>query len=104
LTCNRDTTPTVLLAEWRASSDLFDGEVAAGPVPRLFAEDPDKAKQAIENEPLLAFKDLGKIYRKFFVPENITIRDAISLVKKPRYSISLNQKLIMKYIYIHKRK
>jgi hypothetical protein len=57
--------------------------VAARPVPTLFPENPKRANHAMENGSLLAFKELEKIYKKFFVPANVTIIDAISLVRKP---------------------
>jgi hypothetical protein len=74
----------VLLQEWPITANLFDGDTLAGPFPMLFAEDPDRAKQAMTDDPKLVFKDLSRIYKKFFVPENVTTREALSLVKKPR--------------------
>jgi len=43
----RDNVPTVLLISWPISASMFDGDDAAGPVPSLFCDDPDAAKEAI---------------------------------------------------------
>jgi hypothetical protein len=40
---------------------MFDGDVAAGPVPLLFAANPDEAAASIAAEPAKAHFDLSKV-------------------------------------------
>jgi hypothetical protein len=35
----RDNCPTVLLGVWKLETNMWDGEVMAGPFPTLFSED-----------------------------------------------------------------
>jgi hypothetical protein len=60
-----DAVPTVLAAEWDASADLFDGEQAKGPVPRLFALYPTEARplQQPRENPQGPTEDLRKVGR-----------------------------------------
>jgi len=53
-------------------------------VPTCFAEDVEAAKSAVEANPTAAHRDVNKIQRVFFMAETINLKDAISLVKKPR--------------------
>ncbi len=62
---------TVLAAEWPFLTTMFDGDVASGPVPHLFANCPREAKAALSSDPARAFRDLQRIWSKFFVPENL---------------------------------
>ncbi len=76
--------PTQLVASWPMSCDMFDGDVLAGPVPTLFAEDPDEAVDAITADPGKAHYDISKIHRMFFMPEHVDMETAIAAAKKPR--------------------
>ncbi len=80
----RDTAATVCLQEWPIQATLFDGDVIDGPVPVLFALHPDEAAQALAANPDKAFKDLQRIFSKFFVPENIPASTAMAQVTNPR--------------------
>jgi hypothetical protein len=40
---------------------MFDGDIAAGPVPLLFAANPDEAAASITAEPAKAHFDLSKV-------------------------------------------
>jgi hypothetical protein len=40
---------------------MFDGDIAAGPVPLLFAANPDEAAASIAAEPAKAHFDLSKV-------------------------------------------
>jgi hypothetical protein len=62
---------SVLLAEWPVITDYFDGASISGPVPRLFAANPGEALQALNGDPVKAFKDLQRIFSRLFVTENI---------------------------------
>jgi hypothetical protein len=66
------------------SCTMFDGDVAAGPVPTLFAEDTDEAVDAITADPAKAHYDVTKINRMFFMPEHVDMETALGAVKKPR--------------------
>jgi hypothetical protein len=75
----------VNLAEWELNATLFDGDIAAGPVPTLFADEPEVSRTALENGVAKAHHDLQRVARCFFMPETVTLEDACQLVKKPRY-------------------
>ena len=80
----RDNVPTMMLSSWDLECSLYDGETTAGPVPTLFAEEVEVAKEAITADPSKAHSDYLKIARTFFMPETIGIEDAVAMVKKPR--------------------
>jgi len=80
----RDNVPTLNLAEWSLDANLFEGEKMAGPVPSLFAEDPEATKEAISNNPSKAYTDCQKLMRSFFMPENVELLETAALLKKPR--------------------
>jgi hypothetical protein len=80
----RDRVPTVLLEEWPLSCRLFDGEAVSGPVPTLFSDRPDAARQALESDPERACQDLAKIFRKFAIHEYIPAGLGWATVLKPR--------------------
>jgi hypothetical protein len=79
-----DAVPTVLAAEWDAYADLFDGEQAKGPVPRLFALNPEEARENLCSNPERAHKDLQRIYGRLGVTENIPPSSAFDFVINPR--------------------
>ncbi len=58
---NRDNLPTVETKAWHLHAHLFDGDVAAGPVPLLFAADPAAAGEALLADPAKAHFDLMKV-------------------------------------------
>jgi hypothetical protein len=76
--------PTVLLAEWDLHTDYFDGATLSGPVPRLFAAQPNEARTALRSDPAKAFKDLQRIHSRLFIAENIPATEAWSFVGNPR--------------------
>jgi len=80
----RDNIPCLIVGTWDLNAQLFDGDVAAGLVPTLFAEDSDAAIKAINADPLKIHGDIQKINRLLFTPEGLSLKDAISLLKKPR--------------------
>jgi hypothetical protein len=81
---SRDAVPTVLAAEWNSHCNIFDGEQARGPVPRLFALSPDEAKANLNGDPERAFKDLQRIFSRLAVTENIPSHAAFEMVLTPR--------------------
>ncbi len=80
-----DTVVTTLLAEWPLTGDFFDGDCLSGPVPRLFALDPDTARAAITSDPSKAFKDLQRIHARIPISEHVTPEEAWEYVGNPRY-------------------
>jgi hypothetical protein len=76
--------PTVLLAEWDLHTDYFNGATLSGPVPRLFAAQPDEARTTLWSNPAKAFKDLQRIHSRLFIAENIPATEAWSFVGNPR--------------------
>ena len=53
--------PAVDVKTWYLHAHMFDGDVAAGPVPLLFAANPDVAAASIAAEPAKAHFDLSKV-------------------------------------------
>ena len=54
--------PAVDVKTWYLHAHMFDGDAAAGPVPILFAANPEAAAAAIGAEPAKAYFDLSKVY------------------------------------------
>ena len=70
---------------WDLKADLFDGESTAGPVPIFFAEEPDVAMVAMTANVARAHADIVKMAKVFCIPEGITMKEAVDVIKKPRY-------------------
>ena len=79
-----DNVPTIRLGSWLLNSALFEGERTAGPCPLLFSPDIGAAEAAISADPARAHLDLQRIYKIFFCAEDASLKEALSLVKKPR--------------------
>ena len=67
---------------WTASYGT--GEVLVGPVPTLFVDTPDVAGDALRADMGKTHYDLNRLHKVFFGTEEIQLREALSLVKKPR--------------------
>ncbi len=61
ITLRRDNLPAVDVKTWYLHAHMFDGDIAAGPVPLLFAANPDEAAASIAAEPAKAHFDLSKV-------------------------------------------
>jgi hypothetical protein len=72
------------LSSWPLQANLFDGEIAAGPVPIFFAEDPEEAKESMMSDLPKAHYDIMRINKNFFVAESGNMKDVQALLKKPR--------------------
>jgi hypothetical protein len=61
--CYRDNLPAVDVKTWYLHAHMFNSDAAAatGPVPILFAANPEIAAAAIEAEPAKAHFDLSKV-------------------------------------------
>ncbi len=79
----------MLLESWPLTATMWDGDILAGPVPTLFAEDADLSSEAIASDPAKAHGDLAKLYRAFFMPEHVPLPDAVELLRKPRAGAAL---------------
>ena len=84
LTLYRDNVPTIHIKTWSLAATLFEGEVAGGPVPTLFAADPEVAKAAISADVLKAHWDVNKMSRVLMEGESVNLKEAVALMKKPR--------------------
>ena len=76
--------PTIHINTWPLSATLFDGEVAGGVVPVLFATDEAAALDSISSDLAKAHWDVNKLNKVFFIPESINLKEALALIKKPR--------------------
>ena len=76
--------PTIHINTWPLSATLFDGEIAGGPVPTLFATDEAAALDGISSDLGKAHWDLSKLNKVFFTSESIYLKEALALLKKPR--------------------
>jgi len=79
----------VLVKSWPLASTMWDGDVLAGPVPTLFAEDVEASQEASLDNVAKAHSDLAKLYRAFFMPEHILVDEAADLLRKPRAGVAL---------------
>jgi hypothetical protein len=70
----RDNLPAVDVKTWYLHAQMFDGDVAAGPVPLLFAANPDVAAASIAAEPAKAHFDLSKVFL-FLLRNKLYIKD-----------------------------
>ena len=81
---HRDNVPTIRLAAWPLEGDFFDGDVAAGPVPTLFSQEPDTTSRAVIDNIAKAHNDLQRLAKVFFIMEAISLPDCPAILKKPR--------------------
>ena len=81
----RDNVPTIRLGAWPLNASLFDGEVAAGPCPILFAEDEETTVAALILDHGKSHYDVMRINRAFLSLESVNLKEATAIVKKPRY-------------------
>ena len=67
------------------TGSLFDGEVAAGLVPTLFAINPTATLEAIRTEFIKAHTDITKVNKVLSTHESVSVVEAILVLKKARY-------------------
>ncbi len=79
-----DNLPVILIKSWRMECQRFNGEFLSGPVPSLFGEDPEAAEAALRADLVKTQGDILRIHRAFFMPEVISLEEAVILMKKPR--------------------
>ena len=84
LTHFRDNIPTIRLGTWPLNASMFDGEVTAGPCPILFSTDIEASTVALAADISKSHYDLQRLSKAFFCHEDVTLKDALAVVKKPR--------------------
>ena len=80
------------ITTWHLTGSLFDGEVAAGLVPTLFAIDPVATLAALKAEYIKAHADITKVNKVLSTHESVSVVEAISVLKKARYLIRNDNK------------
>jgi len=95
----RDNIPTVRLGSWPLTAALFDGEVAAGPLPTLFGPDAETALAAITADPAKAHYDIQRLSKVFVAAEYILLAEGPAILKKPRYVLNPYKFLYINTIY-----
>lgn len=65
---------------------MFDGDHLSGPVPSLFSEKVDSSEEGLNSDPIKTHSDIARIHKAFFMPETLSILEASTLFKKPRYN------------------
>jgi hypothetical protein len=83
-----------LLAEWQLTCGFFDGDWLKGPVPRLFAPDPDVARAALDRDPLKAFKDIQRIHSR------IPILSTCRRRKRGQPQVPITSKVKIKFYFV----
>ncbi len=86
----RDNIPTIRLASWPLSCEMFDGDLIAGPVPTMFAEDPEVTKDALKADIYRAHFDMAKFERVFLQPEHVDLGEAFEIVNEPRFNLKFD--------------
>jgi hypothetical protein len=66
---------------------MFDGDVASGPVPHLIAISPREAKAAVSLDPARTFRDLQRIWSKFFILKNLAASKSWGYLNNTRCSL-----------------
>ena len=84
LTHFSDNIPTIRLGTWPLNASMFDGEVTAGPCPVLFSTDIEASTVALAADISKSHYDLQRLSKAFFCHEDVTLKDALAVVKKPR--------------------
>ena len=58
-----DQVPTMLVESWPLSTDMWDGDNIAGPIPTIFTEDPETTSTNQTKDPAKLHWDLSKLYK-----------------------------------------
>jgi hypothetical protein len=74
----------MLLREWPLEVNMFDNEILGGPVPKMFAEEPEVAKENMLKDPVKLHADIVRVNKNFFAPEHVDLQEANAVLKKPR--------------------
>ena len=76
--------PTVRLGTWPLNASMFNREVTAGPCPILFSTDSEAFTVALAADISKSHYDLQRLSKAFFCHEDVTLKDALAVVKKLR--------------------
>ena len=74
----------MVLSSWALDANLFEGDLTAGPVPTIFSEEVEAAREAINSGREKAHADIQRMARMFLMVESILQEEAAGIVKKPR--------------------
>ena len=75
---------------------MFDGEFTAGPCPVLFSPDIEASTAALAADIPKSHYDLQRLSKAFFCHEDVMLKDALALVKKPRYILFIRYGLLVR--------
>jgi hypothetical protein len=79
-----DNLAVVVLASFPLEVDMFDGDLAAGPVPLFFSSKPEETLAKISSRPSAAHNLCQALAGRFLITEGLTSKEAVSLDGKPR--------------------
>ena len=78
---HRDNIPTVRLQQFDLDTEFLDDDLMRGIVPTLYADSPEEAEATFLAQPDQARRDVMRLQRVFFAPENILAVAAIQVQK-----------------------
>ena len=79
-----DNIPTIRLGSWALNANMFDGSISAGPCPVLFSPDIEASTVALAADISKCHSDLQRLSKIFLSYEDVQLKDALAVVKKPR--------------------
>ena len=85
----RDNIPTVCMHQTRLETTLFEDEMIVGMMPLLFAINPTIADTAMKVKPDLVRRDLIKLQKLIFAPENVAPAEALKVLQ-PVFKFLIN--------------
>jgi hypothetical protein len=79
-----DNLAVVILASFPLEVDMFDGDLAAGPVPLFFSSKPEETLAKVTGRPQAAHNLCQALAGRFMATEGLTSKEAVSLNGRPR--------------------
>jgi hypothetical protein len=79
-----DNLAVVILASFPLEVDMFDGDLAAGPVPQFFSSKPEETLAKISGKPQAAHTLCQALAARFVATEGLTSKEAVSLNGRAR--------------------
>ncbi len=76
--------PSIQVESWNLTASMWDSKHISGLVPTLFAESVAAATEALMSSPGKAHGDVAKINKAVFIPEELSLVEAVAFLKKPR--------------------
>jgi hypothetical protein len=78
----RDNVPAVCLQQFPLTADLYEDDFVTGVRPILFAENPADAEAVVMINQDVARRDIMKLQKAFFAPENLSSVEAVKVCKR----------------------